>query len=143
MQGNPVFGYYWAPTALMGMYDWYVLEEPAFDVEVWDKILAAVDDDSLRPLDGAVAYEAVSPLNTIWSGLRDIAPELVPVIDKMNIGLEQTNRAAAWAMENEVEDWEKVAIWYLREYDSRWQAWVSSDAYTKIKKFVDEYGPVP
>ncbi len=140
---EPVVGYYWAPTALMGMYDWYVLEEPAYDAEVWEKILAAVDDDSLRPLDEAVAYEAVSPINTIWSGLRDKAPELVPVIDTMNIGLDQTNKAAAWAKENEVENWETVAIWYMREYEDRWKTWVTDDAYTKIKLFVDEYGPVP
>ena len=39
-----VFGYYWAPTALMGQYDWYILEEPAYDAEVWAEIMAAKDD---------------------------------------------------------------------------------------------------
>ncbi|MDP6126814.1 MAG: glycine betaine ABC transporter substrate-binding protein [Dehalococcoidales bacterium] len=140
---NPVFGYYWAPTALMGMYDWYILEEPAFDKDKFENILAAIEDESLRPLDEAVAYEAVSPLNSIWGGLRDKAPEVVPVIDKMNIGLEQVNKAAAWVKTNEVQDWEKAAVWYLREYDSRWKGWVSGDAYTKIKKYVDDYGPLP
>ena len=127
----------------MGMYDWYALEEPEWDAEVWDKILAAVDDDSLRPVDAACEYQDLSPHNVVWGGLRDIAPDVVPVLDKMNIGTEQVNRAAAWVKENEVEDWKKAAIWYLREYDSRWKAWVTSDAYTKIKKFVDDYGPVP
>ncbi|MDP6142252.1 MAG: glycine betaine ABC transporter substrate-binding protein [Dehalococcoidales bacterium] len=143
MKGNPVFGYYWAPTALMGMYDWYILEEPAHDAEVWDNILAAVDDDSLRPIDAACAYEAVSPGIGIWSGLRDIAPDVVDMLAKCNIGLEQVNKSAAWVQENEIDNWEKAAIWYMREYDSRWKAWVTDDAYTKIKKFVDAYDPVP
>jgi glycine betaine/proline transport system substrate-binding protein len=140
---EPVFGYYWAPTALMGAYDWYILEEPEYNADVWDKILAAIEDESLRPLDEAVAYEAVSPINGIWSGLRDMAPDVVAMLEKMTVGLEQTNKAAAWAKENEIEDWEKAAVWYMRTYDDRWKTWVTDDAYTKIKKALDEYGPVP
>ncbi len=142
-KSDPVFGYYWAPTALMGMYDWYVLEEPAHDAEVWDKVLAAVDDDSLRPINEACAFEAISPGIGIRSGLRDIAPDVVAMLAKANIGLEQVNATAAWVQLNYVEDWEKAAIWYLREYEDRWKSWVTDDAYTKIKKFVDEYAPVP
>jgi glycine betaine/proline transport system substrate-binding protein len=140
---QPVFGYYWAPTALMGMYDWYMLEEPEFDPDVWDKIQAALDDESLRPIDEACAYEAVSPINAVWSGLRDTAPDVVALFEKMNIGLELTNESAAWAKENEVEDWNKVSVWYLRNNESRWKAWVTDDAYKKIKTALDEYGPVP
>jgi len=140
---EPVFGYYWAPTALMGMFDWYYLEEPEYDPEVWDKNLAAIEDESLRPLDEACAYEAVSPVNAVWSGLRDMAPDVVAMLEKMVVGLEPINKTAAWAKENEVQDWEKAAIWYLREYESRWKTWVTDDAYNKIKAALDEYGPVP
>ena len=140
---EPVFGYYWAPTALMGMYDWYILEEPEHDDDIWDNIMKAIDDDSLRPLDAACAYESLSPINAVWSGLHDKAPDVIPVVDKMNIGLENTNKAAAWAKNNEVEDWEKVAVWYLREYDSRWKTWVSTAVYNKVKAALDDYGPVP
>ena len=142
-KGEPVFGYYWAPSALMGMFDWYILEEPEYDPEVWEKILAAIEDESLRPLDEACAVETRSPANVIWSGLRDMAPDVVDMIGKMNIGLEQTNKTAAWVKENEVEDWEKAAIWYMREYQSRWKTWITTDAYNKVKKALDEYGPVP
>ncbi len=138
IKGEPVFGYYWAPTALMGMYDWYILEEPEFDAEVWDSILAAIDDESLRPLSEAVAYEAVSPVNSIWAPLREEAPDAVAVFEKMNIGLEQTNRAAAWAKDNEIEDWAEVAAWYMNTYESRWKSWVTPEAYTKIKAALDE-----
>ncbi len=142
IKGEPVFGYYWAPTALMGMYDWYILEEPKFNAEVWDVVLAAVDDDSMRPINDACAYEAVSPTVGIWSGLRDIAPDVVTMLEKMVIGLAQVNQTAAWVKQNEIENWEMAAIWYMREYEDRWTTWVTDEAYTKIKNFVDEYGPV-
>lgn len=138
-----VVGYYWAPTAMMGRFDWYILEEPEYDPEVWDQIMAAVDDDSLRPLDEAVAYEAVSPVNAIWSGLREKAPEAVAVFEKMDVGLEQTNQTSAWVQENEVENWEKAAIWYMREYPNRWKGWVSPSALPKVQAALDEYPPVP
>jgi len=142
-KGDPVFGYYWAPTALMGMFDWYILEEPEYDPDIWDKIQAALEDESLRPLDEACAYEAVSPVNAVWSGLRDMAPEAVVLLEKMNMGLELTNKAGAWAKENEVEDWNKVGVWYLRNNEERWKTWVTDDAYKKIKAALEEYGPVP
>jgi len=143
LKEEPVVGYYWAPTAMMGMFDWYILEEPDYDDAVWDTIMKAVDDDSLRPLDEACAYEAVSPRNAIWSGLHEKAPEAVAMFEKMNIGLEQTNKASAWVKDNEVENWEKAAIWYMREYESRWKSWIPNDIYTKVKAALDDYEPVP
>ena len=137
MKGDPVFGYYWAPTALMGMYDWYVLEEPPYDAELWEQIILAKDDPSLRPLSEACAYETL-PINIgINPSLRDIAPEVVEMLEKMMMGLEALNRTAAWAKENEVQDWEDAAIWYLETYEDDWKTWVTDDAYNKIKDALD------
>jgi len=130
---EPVFGYYWAPTALMGMYDWYILEEPEYDKATWDKIIAAKDDPSLRPVAEACAYETL-PINIgIWSGLREKAPVIVEVLEKMNVGLQPINVTAAWATENEVQDWSLAAHYYLENYEERWKTWVSDDAHKKIK----------
>ena len=137
MKQEPVFGYYWAPTAIMGMYDWYILEEPAYDADVWAQITAAKDDDSLRPLSEACAYETL-PINIgVNSGLRDTATDIVELLEKMTVGLEALNKTAAWAKENEVQDWEDAAIWYLNEYESTWKTWVTDDAYDKIKEALE------
>lgn len=72
--------------------------------------------------------------------LRDIAPDVVAMLEKFMMGLERCNRAAAWAAESETGgDWEKVAVWYLREYDSIWKTWVTDDAYKKVKDALAEY----
>jgi len=138
MKGDPVFGYYWAPTAIMGAYDWYVLEEPEYDKEIWDKVIAAKDDPSLRPVAEACAYETL-PINIgIWSGLREKAPVIVEVLEKMNVGLQPINVTAAWAKENEVQDWSLAAHYYLKNYEERWKTWVTDDAYQKIKAALAE-----
>lgn len=132
-KNEPVFGYYWAPTALMGLYDWYILEEPAYDPDVWAKITAAKDDPSLRPLTEACAYETLPIDIGINANLRDTAPDVVTMLEKMTVGLDQINKTAAWCVENEVQDYEDAAIWYLNEYESRWKSWVTADAFSKIK----------
>ncbi len=133
MKQEPVFGYYWAPTAIMGLYDWYILEEPAYDADVWAQITAAKDDDSLRPLSEACAYETVPIDIGINADLRDKAPDVVEMLEDMMVGVEALNRTAAWAKENEVQDWDEAAIWYFNEYESTWKTWVTDDAYDKIK----------
>ncbi|MFC1949495.1 glycine betaine ABC transporter substrate-binding protein [Chloroflexota bacterium] len=143
MKHEPVFGYYWAPTAIMGMYDWYILEEPEYDADVWADIVAALEDENLRPLDEACAYEDLPIDKGIWPGLRDMAPDVVEMLEEMVVGLEALNRTAAWSVENEVQDYEKAAVWYLREYEERWETWVTDDAYDKIKDALDEYGDIP
>jgi glycine betaine/proline transport system substrate-binding protein len=134
---EPVFGYYWAPTGLMGMFDWYVLEEPAYDADVWAKIQAAMEDESLRPIDEACAYESVPLAIMANKDLRGKAPDVVAMLEKMVVGLDRCNKALAWAEENEIQDWEKVAVWFLREYDSTWKTWVTSDAYKKVKEALE------
>ena len=138
MKDDPVFGYYWAPTALMGMYDWYILEEPPYDAELWEQIILAKDDPSLRPLSEACAYETLPVDIGINPSLRDTAPEAVAMLEKMMMGLEALNRTAAWAKENEVQDWEEAAIWYLGEYEDDWKTWVTDDAYDNIKDALAE-----
>jgi glycine betaine/proline transport system substrate-binding protein len=135
---QPVFGYYWAPTALMGAYDWYILEEPEYDAEVWGKITAAKDNPSLRPLSEACAYETLPIDKGINPSLHDMAPDVVTMLEKMVVGLQPINVTAAWSVENEVQDWEKAGIYYLENYEERWKTWVTDDAYKKIKAALAE-----
>jgi len=140
---EPVFAYYWAPTALMGMFDFYILEEPEYDSDVWDKVLAAKDDESLRPVDEACAYESLPVDKGFHKSLKEIAPDVHTMLKKMVVGLDPLNRTCAWCVENEIQDYEPAAVWYLREYDSRWETWVTTDAYNKIKTALDAYGSIP
>ena len=137
-KNEPVFGYYWAPTSIMGAYDWYILEEPAYDPAVWDKITAAREDRSLRPIAEAVAYETLPIDKGIWSGLRDMAPDVVAMLEKMNVGLEPLNKTAAWAVQTDIEgNWERAALYYLENYEVRWKTWMPDENYKKVKAAVN------
>ena len=132
-KGDPVFGYHWSPTAIMGAYDWYILEEPEYDAAIWDEITAAREDKSLRPLSEATAYETIPTNKGIHPSLREIAPDVVAMLEKMNVSVQPINVTAAWASENDVQDWELAAIYYLENYEDLWSTWVTDEAYAKIK----------
>ncbi|MFH1639568.1 MAG: glycine betaine ABC transporter substrate-binding protein [Chloroflexota bacterium] len=142
-KNQPVFGYYYSPTPLMGMYDWYILEEPEHDPALWDKINAALDDPSLRPVDDACNYPDQPLPLCVHTNLREKAPDVVDMFDNMTIGLDRCSQTLAWVEENEVKNWEVGAVYFLREFDSHWKTWVPNDVYQKIKKAVDDYGSIP
>lgn len=133
-----VFGYYWAPTALMGAYDWYVVEEPEYSATCWDAILAAVSNESMRPLPNACAYQS-SPIDKIaHKELLEKAPNVVEMLEKMNVGLEPVNEVLAWAKENGTGDWRDAAIYYLQNYEDRWSTWVTSSARERVTAALEE-----
>ena len=62
------------------------------------------------------------------------------MLEKFQLGLERCNKAAAWSQESGIgSDYEKVAVWYLKEYEDVWKTWVTNDAYKKIKSALAEY----
>jgi len=134
---QPVFGYFWAPTALMGKYDWYILEEPSYSDKCWEKVVAAVEDKSLRPIDEACAYESLPVDKIAHVGLAKKAPDVVEMLKKMNVGLEPLNQVLAWAEEENIQDWEEAAIYYLQNYEERWETWVTPQAYGNIKRAIE------
>ena len=135
---EPVVGYYRAPTALMGAYDWQVLEEPAYSDECWQRVIAAARGEGASP-DEACAYETL-PIDALaHAGLKQKAPDVFEMVRNMNVGLEPLNQTLAWAVENAIgDDWEQAAVHYLRTYVERWQSWVTPEALQRINRALVE-----
>ena len=135
---QPVFGYAYAPSALIGAHNWHILEEPPYSAACWAAVTAATGDDSLRPIDQACAFEVV-PIETLaHKGLVDKAPDVVERLRKMVVGLGPLSETLAWADQNGVEDWSEAALHYLETYEDRWRTWVTPQAYDSIKLALGE-----
>ncbi len=131
---EPVFGYYWAPTALMGMFDWYVLQEPEYSDEVWAEVLKGVDDKEYTPKE-ASAYETLPVDKGAYKGTLQKAPDVVEMLKKMDVGLDPINKTLAWAKENDVKPAsEEIAIQYLKSYEDRWISWMPAENAQKVKE---------
>jgi ABC-type proline/glycine betaine transport system substrate-binding protein len=139
---EPVFGYYWSPTQLTDIYDWYILKEPVYKEDVWADIMVALKDESIRPLRAACAYEVLPVEKGIHPTLNDSAPDIVAMLKKMNIGMWPLYHTTNWSNKNNIQDYEKAAIYYLIQNEVVWKTWVTDEAYNKIIKAVNAYGPI-
>ena len=137
LRNEPVFGYYWAPTALMGKYEWSVIEEPAYNAACWEEVIKGRDDASYTPT-MACAYEDNPIGKGINSGLREKAPDIVEMLEKMDLGVDAINKTAAWASDNDVQEWEQAAVYFLQNYEDKWTTWMPSENADKVKEALAE-----
>ena len=131
-KNQPVFGYYWAPTSIMGAYEWTVLEEPPYNEACWEEVTKGQDDASYTPKQ-ACAYETLPVDKLVHKGMLDKAPDVVEMLKKMNVGLQPINVTAAYTVDNFEAQWDKAAIYYLQTYEDRWTTWMPADIVKKVK----------
>jgi glycine betaine/proline transport system substrate-binding protein len=112
-RGIPVIAYYWEPTPLLGMLDMVRIEEPPHDPEVWAK-----NNGCSSP-----AYFVAKAINVKW---LDANREVLGLIERYFMTLEQTNQALAWMQAND-NDAKKAAVWFLRENADQWKGWVQDE----------------
>ena len=118
-KGEPWFGYYWAPTWILGQLDMTPIEEPPYDETVWND-------------NHACAYPAVHVnivVNAEWAPKNS---EAVEFLTKYVTTTEQVNKALAYMQENEASTME-AAIWFLKGSESVWTQWVPSSVAKKVK----------
>ena len=133
-KNEAVFGYYWAPTSIMGAYEWTILEEPAYTAACWAEVSKGQLDATYTPTE-ACAYETLPVDKAVHKGLVDKAPDVVEMLKKMDVGLQPINVTAAWALDADIQgDWEKAAVYYLQTYEDRWTTWMPAENAKKVKE---------
>jgi len=116
---EPWFGYYWAPTYILGKLDMTVVTEPPYDQDVWDE-------------NRGCAYTDVPAHIAINTALMDKAPEVVTFLSKYETTTAMINAALVYMDDNDAS-YEEAAVWFLQEYESTWTQWVSDDIASKVK----------
>lgn len=126
LRQRPVLFYHWAPTALLGRYDFVKLGEPPYDEAVWKAML-----ESETPT-AATAYpetRVVIGASTEFTGeseaLRDFFMRYGTTAD-------QTSAALAYMQEENAEP-DEAAEMFLREYPEVWSAWVPAEVSDRVK----------
>lgn len=134
-KNKPVFGYYWAPTSIMGAYEWTVLEEPAYSAACWEEVGKGQNDATYTPKE-ACAYETLPVDKAVHKDLIERAPEVVELLKKMNIGLQPINVTAAYTSQNFESQWDQAALYYLENYEDRWTTWMPAENVKKVKEAI-------
>lgn len=130
--GEAWLGYYWAPTWVFGIVDLTMIEEPEFTEECWE---AMVDENGDPTGESGCEYPSVAVHKSLNAEFEAEAPQ--PVLDffeAYQTTMDDNNQFLLYMNENEIDDHEVAAIWFLQNYEDLWTEWVPMDVADKVKE---------
>ncbi|MEZ9266405.1 ABC transporter substrate-binding protein [Vibrio splendidus] len=123
------FGYYWAPTAVLGKYD-MVKVDFGSGVNEQEFLTCTTKEDCDSPK--ATMYPP-SPVHTITTeSFASRAPEAYDYFTKRGFTNDKMNSLLAW-MEDNQADGEEASLHFLSEFPEVWHPWVSQEVAKKVE----------
>ncbi|MDC5705977.1 ABC transporter substrate-binding protein [Vibrio europaeus] len=124
------FGYYWAPTAVLGKYE-MVKVDFGSGVDEAEFVGCTTQPECESPK--ATMYPP-SPVHTITTEeFANRAPQAYDYFTKRGFSNADMNQLLAW-MEDNQADGEEAMFHFLEEYPQIWQSWVPQDVANKVKQ---------
>ena len=121
-KGEAWLGYLWGPTTISGKLDLTLLEEPPYDVAVWEA-------------NNGCAYPSVQLLVAASSEFENKAPDVAAMFEKWVMNTATLGEALAYMDATGGEPYD-AAVWFLKNRESVWTEYVPSDVADKIKDAV-------
>ena len=118
----PWFGYYWAPTAVLGKYPMVQVEVPAYDAEAH-----ACNGDADCATPGFSAYPASKVVTAASQAFVDREPEAAALLANVSFTNAQMGEVLAWRLDNNASN-EEAAVYFLSTYKDVWADWLSDEA---------------
>lgn len=131
-RGEPWFGYYWAPTAIIGKYGLKMLpfEAEFAGKENWDGCIVKPEQDCLDPKPSAWTESEVHTV--ITDRLMQEGGIAVEYLKQRVFPGEIMNEMLVYMTDNQAGG-EDAAYHFLETHEDIWMGWVSEDAAAKIK----------
>ena len=127
---KPWFGYYWAPTAVLGKYPLVQVKIGDIDEEVHK---ANANKDNASP---SVSDFPPAPVLTVaTAALTEREPEVAKLMGAMSFDMNILNSTLAWQDENSASA-EEAAVHFLSNHSDVWSAWVSDEAREKLSALI-------
>ena len=122
----PWFGYYWAPTAVLGKYPMVQVEVPAYDADAHTCNGSA---DCADPKFSA--YPTAKVVTAVSGALAEREPEVVELMKNVSFTNAQMGDILAWRLDNNASD-DEAAVYFLTNYKDVWGSWLSDEAKGKL-----------
>lgn len=120
--GEPWFGYYWAPTSVLGKYPMVQVEMPAYD-EATHTCNGL--EDCATP--GLSAYPTSNVVTAVTTTFSEREPDVAEMLSKMSFTNAQMGEVLAWQETNNASN-EEAAVYFLTTHKDTWAAWLNDDA---------------
>jgi glycine betaine/proline transport system substrate-binding protein len=123
---EPWFGYYWAPTSVLGKYPMVQVEMPAYDAE---KHTCNGLEDCATP--GLSAYPVSNVVTAATADFVAREPEAAELMRNITFTNAQMGEVLAWQESNEAS-YEEAAVYFLTTYKDVWGGWLNDAARKKL-----------
>lgn len=127
---EPWFGYYWAPTAVLGKYK-MVKVDFGSGIDKDEFVNCTSSNECENPKVTMYPPSAVQTVTTEEFAAR--VPAAYEYASKRSLTNNQLNTLLAW-MEDNQADGEVAAEYFLTEHEELWMPWVSADVAAKVKQ---------
>lgn len=124
---EPWFGYYWAPTAILGKYPMVMIELADFDPEGHP---CNTREDCDTPHAGRYPPSAVLAVTT--KAFADSHPDELAFISNISIPNDVMNAVLAWGEDNQAEG-NEMAGYFIVKHEALWTSWLPADVAAKVK----------
>ncbi|MQX38006.1 ABC transporter substrate-binding protein [Roseospira navarrensis] len=124
---EPIFAYYYGPTAILGKYDMVMVEGMEHDPETWDCV-TSMDCEDPRPN----AYPPSDVLTLAAVSFKDRAAEAFQFVSSVSVPNQVINAVLAWQEDNQATG-EGAALYFLETYPDIWTDWVPAEVADKVK----------
>ena len=129
---EPWFGYYWAPTALLGRYDMVKVDfGSGIDVAHYDDCITQNECENPQP----TMYPPSLVQTVVAAGFAKRVPEAFAYLQRRAFTNAFMNGFLAWMDENQT-DGETAAIHFLQTEEDVWTKWVSAEVAAKVRSSV-------
>lgn len=124
---EPIFAYYFSPTAVLGKYDMVMVGGMTHDPETWDCVTSP-DCADPRPN----FYPASDVLTLATRRFAEAAPDAFGFVSSVSVPTEVINAVLAWQEDNQATA-EDAALYFLETYPELWTAWVPGEVADRVK----------
>ena len=123
---DPWFGYYWAPTALLGKYEMVAVDLGPYKSDVHK--CNRKPDCSPK---GISSYPSARVVTGVTTKFAEREPEIVKMLSKLSFTNQQMGEILAWKKDKNASSQEATA-YFLKNYKKVWARWVNDEARGKL-----------
>ncbi|MBE3638868.1 ABC transporter substrate-binding protein [Mangrovicoccus algicola] len=129
---EPWFGYYWAPTAVIGRYNMVQVDMGEYDQAAHE---AAQDQDATDV--ERTSFPPAPVATAVTTDFETDHPELVEFLSKMTFPVDTMNGLLSWMDENGASG-EEGAVHFLTSNPEIWSAWLNEAATERLSALLQQ-----
>ena len=122
----PWFGYYWAPTAVLGKYPMVQVKVADYDADA-HKCNGSADCATPK----VSAYPKSKVVTAVSGAFMKREPEIADLLKKVSFTNAQMGEVLAWRLDKNASN-EEAAVYFLTNYKEVWANWLSEEAKGKL-----------